>query len=328
MGTVSFGGLSTGKSGPGISSAIPSPFTPIAAQAARARVGPRSGPPCFLLPPTMVGAIPAARRAQAAAPGQPREAIRSPRASPTVGGGAACGSGQRNHSAHGGRIATSTNRGRSWETPWSLACTRSHQVWKPSARSRPSTWARYPSNLRVPSPRTFSSSTARGPISSISRSAWGNRSRSSSEPSCFPAIENGGQGTPPANRSTPANARPSTFATSPSMTFHCRLQRSVPHASASSSTTASWANPACSRPSAWPPAPAQISSEVSAGKSACATGPPGKPACPTFPPAPVFWLILPAPPDSRRWNTPAAGHAGGGTRRCPHCDARVSASAS
>src|SRR5215510_7425117 len=117
MATVSLGGLSAGKSGPGISSAMPSPFTPIAAQAARARVGPRSGPPCFLLPPTMVGAIPAARHAQATAPGQPREAIRSPRASPTVGGGVAYDYGQQNHSAQGERIATNTNRGRSWETP-------------------------------------------------------------------------------------------------------------------------------------------------------------------------------------------------------------------
>src|SRR5215831_9554494 len=119
MATVSLGGLSAGKSGPGISSAMPSPFTPIAAQAARARVGPRSGPPCFLLPPTIVGAILVARRAQDAAPGQPREAIRSPRASPTVGGGAGRGSGQRNHRAHGGR---------NWGTPWSLACTTFHQV--------------------------------------------------------------------------------------------------------------------------------------------------------------------------------------------------------
>jgi hypothetical protein len=42
---------------PGASIAIPSPFTPSIFHAARARVGPRSGPPCFLLPPTIVGAI-------------------------------------------------------------------------------------------------------------------------------------------------------------------------------------------------------------------------------------------------------------------------------
>ena len=99
--------------------------------------------------------------------------------------------------------------------------------------------------------------TARGPISSTRRSAWGNRSRSSSWPSCLPAMENGGHGTPPENRSMPAYPRPSTLWTSSSMTFHSepRFRRSVSQASGSSSTAASWRNPACSSPSDCPPAP-------------------------------------------------------------------------
>src|SRR5215469_9306429 len=54
-------------------------------------------------------------------------------------------------------------------------------------------------------------------------------------------------------------------ATSSSTIFHSspRLRRSVSHASGSSSTAAACRNPACSRPSAWPPAPAQISTAVS-----------------------------------------------------------------
>src|SRR5690348_8557068 len=94
--TVSLGGWLSGKSGPGGWSATPRPSTPSAAQAWRARVGPRSGPPCFLLPPTMVGAMAQARPAQASAPGQPPEAIRSRSVSPTVGGRRDEGAGQLN----------------------------------------------------------------------------------------------------------------------------------------------------------------------------------------------------------------------------------------
>src|SRR5215469_9256513 len=55
------------------------------------------------------------------------------------------------------------------------------------------------------------------------------------------------------------------LATSSSTIFHSspRLRRSVSHASASSSIAAACRKPACSRPSAWPPAPAQISTAVS-----------------------------------------------------------------
>ena len=62
--TVSLGRWSTGNKGPGAESPMPSPSTPSPFHASRARVGPRSGPPCFLLPPTIVGAIPQALAAQ------------------------------------------------------------------------------------------------------------------------------------------------------------------------------------------------------------------------------------------------------------------------
>lgn len=47
--------------------AIPKPSTPSESHCLRARVGPRSGPPCFRLPPTIVGAISFARSLQSAA---------------------------------------------------------------------------------------------------------------------------------------------------------------------------------------------------------------------------------------------------------------------
>ena len=114
---VSLGRRAGSASGPGAASAIPMPSTPRSAHARLARVGPRSAPPCFFEPPTMVGAIRSARRAQAAAPGQPRAAIRSPTVWPTVAGGRGDGDGQRNQGASCGRSATSTVRGLSCGTP-------------------------------------------------------------------------------------------------------------------------------------------------------------------------------------------------------------------
>ena len=55
---------------------MPRPSTPNVAQACLARVGPRSGPPCFSEPPTIVGAMSSARFFQARAPLQPRSAMR------------------------------------------------------------------------------------------------------------------------------------------------------------------------------------------------------------------------------------------------------------
>ena len=75
MGTVSRG-IPT-KSGSGASSATVLPLTPSVSHARRALVGPRSGPPCFLEPPTMVGAISSARSRHAFAPGHPLAAIMS-----------------------------------------------------------------------------------------------------------------------------------------------------------------------------------------------------------------------------------------------------------
>src|SRR5690554_6232383 len=79
--------------GGGSSASVP-PSIPSSFQAALDRVGPRSGPPCFLEPPTRVGAILLARLAQSFAPSQPFDPISSTRSSPTVGGGLMDGSGQ------------------------------------------------------------------------------------------------------------------------------------------------------------------------------------------------------------------------------------------
>src|SRR5215469_1761694 len=81
------------------------------------------------------------------------------------------------------------------------------------------------------------------------------------------------------------------------MTFHCLLWRSVWQASASISTTASWAKPACSRPSACPPAPAQISREVSS---------PTPP--PVLPPRNVLTADSARRAGQPRPNTPTCGH--------------------
>ena len=73
--------------------------------------------------------MPHARAAQASAPGQPPDAIRSRSESPTVGGRPDEGAGQLNRADHGRRIATSTKRGRSCGTSCSLAWICRHQVW-------------------------------------------------------------------------------------------------------------------------------------------------------------------------------------------------------
>lgn len=78
----------------GNSSAMPLPSTPSVAHAFLARVGPKSGPPCFLLPPTSVGAMSQASSRQAFAPSQPLATMRSYSASPTVGAGCKPGVGQ------------------------------------------------------------------------------------------------------------------------------------------------------------------------------------------------------------------------------------------
>src|ERR1700722_12538433 len=113
------------------------------------------------------------------------------------------------------------------------------------------------------SPRTFSSSSARGPMTPHSSTAQANKSRSSVAPSCLPAMVKGGHGTPPASRSVPAYSagfHTSGLATSPWAIFQCGgLCLRVAHASASSSTDSSCSNPASSSPSDCPPAPAQTS---------------------------------------------------------------------
>ena len=105
---------------------------------------------------------------------------------------------------------------------------------------------------------------ASGSHSLINRSAWGNKSRSSCSPSCLPAMENGGQGTPPDSKSTcPTNFFALNSLRSFSITFQSgRFCRMVWQAKGSISTKAICAKPASSNPSACPPAPAHISKEV------------------------------------------------------------------
>src|SRR5205823_13359488 len=84
-------------------------------------------------------------------------------------------------------------------------------------------------------------------------------------PSCLPAFENGGQGMPAATRSTPSYGWAENGGEMlASTTFQLgRFRRSVSHAWWSLSTSATCSKPARSSPSAWPPAPAHSSSEVS-----------------------------------------------------------------
>lgn len=101
----------------GGSSAMLFPFTPSSSQAFLARVGPKSGPPCFFDPPTSVGAMASACSAHFAAPSQPFEDISSNRSWPTVKGCSRRVSGHWKYRAYGCFKATRMVRGRSWDTP-------------------------------------------------------------------------------------------------------------------------------------------------------------------------------------------------------------------
>ena len=230
MRTVSRGIVPTGKSGSGGASASDSPLTPSRFHAARALVGPRSAPPCFFEPPTSVGAMSSAPAAHSAAPGQPREAIRSTSTSPTDAPGVVV----EGHAKKGARCfftATRMNRGRNCGTPKSRAFTMLVSTQYPSPSKREIRARRYATNRREAKPATFSSNTPLGSRCSTRRNAAGKRSRSSSLPSCFPATEKGGQGTPPATRSTPRNPCGSSVRTSASKTGQAgRFFRSVAQA--------------------------------------------------------------------------------------------------
>lgn len=109
------------KSLSGASLAILLPSTPISAHAIRARVGPRSGPPCFLLPPTRVGATLFAICLHCAALDHPLADIRSYRELPTSCISLGFGKGKVNESNMSVRMPTITARGRSCGTPKSEA---------------------------------------------------------------------------------------------------------------------------------------------------------------------------------------------------------------
>lgn len=110
----------SGKSFVGASFAMPIPSTPSSAHWRLARVGPKSGPPCFFDPPTSVGAIELARAAQPAEPPQPLTPIKSLSTAPTVGDFFFAQS-QRKRTKSRCLNATKMNRGLSWGTPRSLA---------------------------------------------------------------------------------------------------------------------------------------------------------------------------------------------------------------
>ena len=105
------------KSAVGASLAIPFPSTPMSAQAFLALVGPKSGPPCFLLPPTRVGAILLAFVRHSPAVVQPFSAIKSYKVSPTVRGGTSEQVGNSKVSSMSRRTPMMTTLGRSCGTP-------------------------------------------------------------------------------------------------------------------------------------------------------------------------------------------------------------------
>ncbi len=191
------------KSGSGAVLATPRPSTPSSAHAFLALTGPRSGPPCFLEPPTKVGAILFAFFAQSFAPSHLFSAIKSYSVSPTVGAHPGFPFGYEKEMFSSFRIATITTRGRSCGTAKSEAFNNLICASYPSISIDLRICFRYSSKPASKKPLTFSSITALGSISLINRIASGNKSRSSSFPNCLPAIEKGGQGTPPANKSTP-----------------------------------------------------------------------------------------------------------------------------
>src|SRR5580704_7732660 len=117
-------------------------------------------------------------------------------------------------------------------------------------------------------PRTFSIRTALGVSVRMAFTISGNMLRSSSCPLCFPPIENGWHGTPPASRSTgPLIKLKSNPLTSHSCTGHACMDStflawfslSVLQAERSRSTTAECSKPALATPSARPPAPLKSS---------------------------------------------------------------------
>lgn len=165
-----------------------------------ALVGPRSAPPCFFDPPTIVGAMSDAFIFHSDAPRQPSLFMSGKRTSPTVAAGARLGAGHLKKLHQGSFIATSTDRGRSCGTPKSTERAKSQRRLYPYPASLSPIVSRYCRNFGPKSPLTFSIRTAGGWQRSTRSIASSKRFLSSSGPSCFPATEKGGHGTPPAIR--------------------------------------------------------------------------------------------------------------------------------
>ena len=148
------------------------PVHPSFRHASRARVGPRSGPPCFLLPPTSVGPMPLAPSAQAAARVSPwRPSDRPAAALRGVGVPLTAPPAEplrpRLLSSRPARIAAAAETPRArLPAPRPTRCGSRARAAAPG----PGAGSR---NRRGPARGSFSSSTARGRASVISRRAWG-----------------------------------------------------------------------------------------------------------------------------------------------------------
>ena len=247
-GIVWLGGRASSAGG---ASATPFPSTPSLAQPSFARVGPRSAPPCFLLPPTKVGPTSFAISRHASACFHPRAAMSEYSASPTVVRARSSGTGQRKNRMSSALIAMSTKRGLNCGTPKSEACSSFHSPMNPKSSRRSRMRWRYAAKRGAERPRTFSSMIALGRMTGICSIAQAKRSRSSEVPSCLPAAENGGHGTPPARSDTPAKSsgrHTAGSATSPTITGTPRFCLSVKAAVASSSTATVCSKPALCSP--------------------------------------------------------------------------------
>ena len=110
-------------------------------------------------------------------------------------------------------------------------CATAIATTKPCRASAASSLPRKSAKRSAKMPRTFSIRIALGRSFSLMRSIAGNISRSSPAPNCFPAIENGGQGSPPESKATSRQYDGSKRSMSAWITFqYGRLRRRVAQA--------------------------------------------------------------------------------------------------